>query len=183
MSNQAISLKTIQKPEVGEYAPYTSVYIDLVPNDGLILQHLLDNVQIVKKLLITLPEDKLITPCTEGEWTIKEIVGHLSDAERILTYRTLRFARNDSTELPGFDQDTYVAASGANARSIEDLLDELTAVRMTTVALFSSFEAATWHKSGRANGYPLSVRAAAYMIAGHELHHLESIKENYLTVQ
>lgn len=183
VSLSATSSHTIPKPEVGEYAPYAIAYIDLVPNDGLVLQHLLDNVQMVEKLLITLPEDKLISHCAEGEWTIKEIVAHLIDTERILTYRTLCFARHDATNLPGFDQDAYVAASGANARTIADLLNELTTVRMATIALFKSLDATAWHKAGQANGYPLSVRAAAYMVAGHELHHMNSIKENYLSAR
>lgn len=183
VTSQVISPKVIQKPEVGEYAPYTIAYIDLVPNDGLVLQHLLNNVQMVEELLITLPEKKLTSRCAAGEWTIKEILGHVIDTERILAYRALCVARDDSTELPGFDQDAYVAASGANARHIEDMLDELTAVRMTSVALFRSFDETALRKSGRANGYPLSVRAALYQIAGHELHHLNSIKENYLSMR
>ncbi len=174
-------MKAIQKPAAGEYAPYAIMYINLVPDDGLVLQHLLDNVQMVEELLITLPDKKLITPCAEGEWTIKEILGHVIDTERIFAYRALRFARNDTTELPRWDQDAYVAASGANARKVEDILDELTAVRMTTVALFNSFDTETLRKSGIANGHPLSVRSALYQIAGHELHHANSIKENYLS--
>lgn len=182
-TNQANLRRIIHKPVTGEYAPYSIVYIDLIPDDGYVLQHLLDNVQITEELLIALPETKLISRCAEEEWTIKEIVAHVTDTERILSYRALRFARNDSTDLPGFDQDTYAAASGANSRHIEELLGELAAVRMATIALFSSFSEEVWQKSGRANGFPLSVRAALYQIAGHELHHVQSIKENYLSAK
>lgn len=174
-------MKKIQKPERGEYAPYAIMYIELVPDDGLVLQHLLDNLQIVKDLVCSQPEAKLISRCAEGEWTIKEILGHIVDTERILAYCALRFARNDATDLPGFDQDVYVAYSGANQRRIEDLLEELTVVRMATIALFKSFDEEVVKKSGLENGHNLSVRSAVYQIAGHELHHINSIRENYLS--
>ena len=173
-------MKKIQKPERGEYAPYAIMYIELLPDDGLVLQHLLDNLQMVKDLVRSQPEEKLISRCAEGEWTIKEILGHIIDTERIFAYRALRFARNDATKLPGFDQDVYVAYSGANERRIEDLLEELTIVRMATIALFKSFDEEVLKKSGLSNGHNLSVRAAIYQIAGHELHHINSIRENYL---
>jgi hypothetical protein len=173
-------VRKIQRPLAGEYAPYAIMYIDLVPDNGLVLQHLQDDLQMLKELIVPLPEAKLSTPCAEGEWTIKEILVHVSDTERILSYRALRFARNDTTNLPGFEQDDYVAASGANARSIEDILAELSAVRAATIALFSSFSDEVMARLGPARGYNLSVRAALYQIVGHELHHVNSIKENYL---
>lgn len=176
-------MNNVQKPEPGEYAPYTLAYIDLVPNDGRIFEYLQNDMQMVKDSLIALPDRLLSTPCAEGEWTIKEILVHVIDTERIFAYRALRFARSDTTALPGFDQDNYAAASNANARDIEDILAELTAVRVATVALFQSFSAETFLKSGGSNGHRLSVRAALYIIAGHELHHFQSIKENYLSAK
>ena len=176
-------MKTIQKPATGEYAPYAMMYIDLVPDDGLVLQHLRTNLQALKDLVGTLLEAKLVSRCAEGEWTIKEILVHIIDTERIFAYRALRFARNDQTELAGFEQDAYVAASDANERRIEDILDELTAVRMATLALFSSFSENVLCKSGISSKHPLSVRSALYQIAGHELHHVNSIKENYLSTE
>lgn len=172
--------KIIPKPLEGEYAPYTIMYIGLLPDDGLVLKHLQDNLEKVKSLILPLPEEKLITPCAEGEWTIKEILGHIIDDERIYAYRALRFARNDSTELPGFEQDDYVIYSGANERSLDDIFQEYTAVRLATIALFNSLDDAALTRAGVANGNIMSVRAAAYHIAGHELHHLNSIKQNYL---
>jgi uncharacterized damage-inducible protein DinB len=177
---EIIPMKKVQKPEAGEYAPYAIMYIDLVPDDGLVLQHLRDNLQMFKDLVGSLSDEKLSTPCAEGEWTIKEIVLHVIDTERVFAYRALRFARNDTTELAGFDQDNYAAYSGANARSIEDLLEELTAVRMATIALFNGFGDEVWTRSGVSSRHNLSVRSALYQIAGHELHHINSIKENYL---
>src|SRR5690349_9887613 len=141
-------MRKIQKPAGGEYAPYAIMYIDLVPDDGLVLQHLLSDLQMVKDLISAQPEEKLVTRCAEGEWTIKEILVHVIDAERIFAYRALRFARNDATELAGFEQDPYVAVSGANERPIEDILEELTAVRMATIALFKNFDDEAITRSG-----------------------------------
>ena len=174
-------MERIQKPAEGEFAPYAGAYINLVANDGLVLHHLQDDVQTVTDLFLAQSDEKLSTPCAEGEWTMKEILAHVTDTERIFAYRALRFARNDTTEQPGFDQDSYVKYSGANARSVADLLEEFTAVRIATIALFNSFGAEAWTRSGVANRHTLSVRAAAYIIAGHELHHIKSIQENYLS--
>jgi uncharacterized damage-inducible protein DinB len=127
-----------------------------------------------------LPEEKLYYRYAEGKWTIKEILAHLIDDERIYTYRALRYARNDQTELPGFEQDAYAVESGANKRSIDDLLEEFAAVRRSTIALFNSFEDRVMTRVGVASGNVMSVRAAAYHIAGHELRHLNIIKERYL---
>ena len=102
-------MKKIQKPQAGEYAPYTIMYISLLPDDGLVLHHLLDNVKTVQELVLSQPAEKLTSRCAEGEWTIKEILVHIIDTERIFAYRALRFARNDTTELVGFEQDPYVA--------------------------------------------------------------------------
>lgn len=175
-------MKKIQKPLPGEHISYILTYIDRVPDDGLLLQHLRDNALALKALVADLPDKKLSVPCSEGEWTIKEILVHVIDTERIFSYRALRFARNDSTELAGFGQDAYVANAGANARSIDNILEEFAAVRAATIALFNSLSEEAFTRSGLASGHNLSVRAAAYQIAGHELHHVESIKENYLQV-
>jgi hypothetical protein len=173
-------MKKISKPEEGEYAPYAIMYIDLLPDDGLVLQHLVDNLHSTKDLILAQPEERLTYRFAEGEWTIKEILVHVIDAERIFSYRALRFARNDTTALPGFEQDAYVPYSLANERSIEDILEEFTAVRMATIALFTSFTEEAFTRFGPCSTYNLSVRAAAYIIAGHELHHIGSIKQNYL---
>lgn len=178
-----LSAKKIQKPTAGEHTPYMRDYIDLLPDDGLVLAHLRDNLQDVKDLLLAQSEARLSTPCATGEWTMKEILCHISDTERVFAYRVLRLARNDATPLPGFDQDTYACSSGANTRSIEDLLAEFTAVRLATLALFHSLDEQAWQRAGTVSEYPLSVRAAVYIIAGHELHHLASIRQNYLSEQ
>jgi len=172
-------LRTIPKPAEGEYAPYTLMYIDLLPNDGNVLQHLTNNLALTKCVIRSIPTEKLDKPHAAGEWTIKEILVHIIDDERIYAYRALRVGRNDHTELPGFEQDEYVPYSRANERDIEDILTELEAVRQATITLFNSFDDAALLRSGISSNKIMSVRAAAYHIAGHELHHINSIQENY----
>lgn len=172
-------MKTISKPVEGEHSPYFSRYIDLVPDDGLLLQHVRDNAAVIQDHVRGLPHDQLTTPHAEGEWTVQEILSHLIDTERIFSYRALRIARNDATPLPGFEQNDYIPYTGANSRSLDDLLEEYTAVRAASLTLFNSLDEAAWGRIGSASNNPLSVRAAAYIIAGHELHHLKSIQENY----
>ena len=172
-------MKTIPKPQPSEYAPYTIQYIGLLPDDGLILKHLDDNLLATSEFLRALPEQKLTYRYADGKWTIKEILAHLIDDERIYAYRALRFARDDQTELPGFDQDAYALESGANIRSLDDLLEEFAIVRRSTIALFNSFEDRVLTRSVIASGNVMSVRAAAYHIAGHELRHLNIIRERY----
>ena len=127
-----------------------------------------------------LPKARLLHRYAEGKWTIKEILGHIVDDERIYVYRALRFARNDSTELPGFEQDHYAQYSEANKREITDLLDEFALVRRSTIAFFKSLDNTALMRTGVANGNRVSVRALAYHIAGHELHHMNIIRERYL---
>jgi uncharacterized damage-inducible protein DinB len=173
-------VRRIEKPAEGEYAPYAIQYIGLLPDDGRVLDHLRDNFQRTRDFVLSLPEEKLMHRYAEGKWTIKEILLHISDDERIYAYRALRFARNDATELPGFEQDDYTAASNANERSLESLLRELETVREATITLFDGLDDAALTRSGTANGSVMSVRAAAYHIAGHELHHVNLIQERYL---
>jgi uncharacterized damage-inducible protein DinB len=170
----------IEKPEEGEYAPYAIRYIGLLPDDGLVLQHLADNLKATAEFILSLPAEKLTSRYAEGKWTIKEILVHLSDDERIYAYRALRFARQDKTELPGFEQDDYARHSGANERDIEDILREFAAVRKATISLFEGLSQEALVRAGVADGKVMSVRAAAYHIAGHELRHLYIIRERYL---
>jgi uncharacterized damage-inducible protein DinB len=174
------SLRLIEKPREGEYPAYAHIYIDLLPDDGLILKHLEDNLKATRKYVASIPEDRLLHRYAEGKWTIKEILGHVVDDERIYAYRAVRFARNDSTELPGFDQDRYAQYSAANQREVGDLLDEFALVRQSTIALFNSLDDAALMRTGVADGNRVSVRALAYHIAGHELRHMNIIQERYL---
>ncbi|HTQ66545.1 MAG TPA: DinB family protein [Puia sp.] len=173
-------MRKIEKPSEGEYAPYAIMYIGLLPDDGMVLKHLKNNFKVTKELILPLSEEKLLYRYAPGKWTIKEILAHIIDDERIYTYRALRFARNDKTELPGFEQDDYALHSGANDRKLKDIFKEYQAVRNATIEFFSGLDkkALTW--SGVANKNIMSVRAAVYHIAGHELHHINLIKERYL---
>ena len=170
----------IEKPAEGEYAPYTITYIGLLPDDGLVLEHLRENLRSTTDFILSLPEDKHTYRYAQGKWTIKEILVHIIDDERIYAYRALRFARNDKTELAGFEQDDYAIYSGANARNIKDILVEFATVRNSTIAFFNGLENEALTRSGVADGNIMSVRAAAYHIAGHELRHLNIIRERYL---
>lgn len=172
-------MKLIPKPKTGEYAPYTVMYIDLLPDDGLILQYLQDNLDNTFRFVGSLADDKLSYRHAEGEWTIKEILVHIIDDERIYCYRALRFARNDTIELPGFEQDEYVPYSAANDREIGAIIEEFASVRKATISFFKSLDEEALKRKGIGSGNIMSVRAAAYHIAGHELHHINSIKENY----
>ncbi|HEV7373265.1 MAG TPA: DinB family protein [Pyrinomonadaceae bacterium] len=173
-------MRKIDKPVEGEYAPYTIMYIGLLPDDGLVLKHLEENLKATKDFILSLPEEKLLHRYAEGKWTIKEILVHLIDDERIYAYRALRFARNDKTELPGFEQDDYAIQSGANERDVKDILKEFTTVRNATISLFEGLDRKALLRAGVASGNIMSVRAAAYHIAGHEMRHINIIRERYL---
>ena len=173
-------MRRIEKPAEGEYEPYTISYIGLIPDDGLVLEHLRTNFRQTRDLVVSLSNEQLAYRYAEGKWTIKEILAHIIDDERIYAYRALRFARNDGTELPGFDQDEYARYSGANERCVNDLLDELRAVREGTIVLFKYLPDDALVRQGIADGKVMSVRAAAYHIAGHELRHINIIKDRYL---
>src|SRR5262245_27359905 len=116
-------MQLIPKPKEGEFPSYAIMYMKLVPGDGLLLKHLQDNFIAMKQLILSLPGEKLNYSYAKDKWTIKEILVHIIDDERIYAYRALRFARNDKTELPGFEQDDYVLNSNANERSIENILE------------------------------------------------------------
>jgi len=173
-------VRKIEKPKDGEFPPYAIMYIKLLPDDGLLLKHLKENFDKTKEFMLSLPEEKLTYRYAKNKWTIKEILVHIIDDERIYAYRALCFARNDKTELPGFEQDDYALFSNANERSIENILNEYEAVRNATITLFESFDEAALLRKGIANKNRATVRALGYHLAGHELHHINIIKEKYL---
>jgi uncharacterized damage-inducible protein DinB len=173
-------MRTINKPTDKEFQANEPMLANLIPNDGLLLTHLTTNIEATKAFILSLPEHKLIYRYAEDKWTIKEVLIHLIDMERIYTYRMLRFSRRDQTIIPGFDASHYVSFSGANNRDISSLLEELETVRSSTIALLDGLADEALLRSGNMNGHPVSVRALAYHIAGHELHHINIIKERYL---
>lgn len=173
-------MRKIEKPAEGEYMPYTIMYIGLLPDDGDVLTHMKNNFDAIKRLIYSLPKEKYLYRYAPGKWTLKEVLVHIIDDERIYAYRALRFARNDKTELPGFEQDDFTKYSGANERDLSNIFEEYEAVRHATISMFNGLPDEAWRRSGIANGGIMSVRAAAYHIAGHELHHMNIIKNRYI---
>lgn len=169
----------IERPQLGEYPPYFEAYVSRVTGSDL-----LPELEKGKKNLIdffsSIPAEKHNYRYAEGKWTIKEILGHLIDAERIFAYRALRFSRNDSTPLPGFDEDAYVPQSNAANRSMEHLLKEYAAVREASITFFESITEEMSLRQSSSNGKTVSVRAFGYMIQGHQQHHIDVIGERYL---
>ena len=172
-------MRIISKPDKSEYPEYAEMYMKLLPDDGLILSHLKSNVQVVKDFINSLSPDRLLYRYEKDKWTIKEILVHIVDDERIYAYRALRFARNDAAELPGFEQDDYTRSSAANERNIKNILQEYSAVRSATIALFNGLPNEAFLRSGVANNNRATVRALVYHIAGHELHHIQLLKSHY----
>lgn len=170
----------ISKPVPEEYPAYAAIYIKWLPDDGRILEHMKEQIEKTKEFVYGVPDEKWDYVYAPGKWTIKEILVHIIDDERIYAYRALRFGRGDSTGLPGFEQEDYVPYSRANQRSVKSILKEYTAVRKATLSLFKSFSEEDLLRKGTANNNVYSVRGLLYHLAGHELHHLEIIKEKYL---
>lgn len=131
-------------------------------------------------LIHTIPEEKLSFAYEDGKWTLAEVLVHLFDTERIFQYRALRFARNDTTDLSGFDQNVYVPECNAGGRTKEDLIREFTSIRNASISLFSTFSADILMRKGKASGADMSVRALGFMIMGHQTHHLRILEERYL---
>jgi uncharacterized damage-inducible protein DinB len=169
----------IERPASSEYAPYTAQYINLVEGTNLIAL-LQQSLQEMQALVRGLSEEKLLFRYAEGKWNIKEILLHIVDAERIFCYRALRFARQDSTPLAGFNEGDYTPVSGASERSSESLLEEYASVRSATLSLFDNFTPEMLRSIGTASDKEVSVRALGYIIAGHEIHHRTIIRERYM---
>lgn len=172
--------RIIKKPADDEFQANEARYADLVPDDGLLLQHLQENVETTKKFILSLPKDKLNYTYAPGKWTIREILAHIIDMERVYSYRILCFARNEKSSLPGFDHISYVQYSGVNNRDIRQVIQELRNVRQSMISLLEGLPEEAFSRKGIINGNAVSVRALAYHIAGHELHHLKVIREKYL---
>ena len=168
----------VGRPAPDEYAPFYGRYIDLVPA-GDIVEILTRQVDETVALLEGLSDAAAEHRYAPGKWSIKEVVGHVTDGERVFAYRTLRFGRGDAIALPGFDENQYVPAGRFDDRSLRSLLDELVAVRRATVALLGGLPAEAWLRRGEASGADVTVRALAYKTAGHELHHRALLEERY----
>jgi hypothetical protein len=167
------------RPESNEYAAYYERYVSLVP-EGEVVETLERQGAETLALLRSLPEERGAHRYEPGKWSVKQLVGHLNDGERIFSYRALAFARGDSQPLPGMEQDEWMAGVDFDARSLADLADEFEAVRRSTVLLFRHLSPEAWARRGTASDNEVSVRALAYIIAGHEVHHVRILRERYL---
>jgi hypothetical protein len=167
------------KPATQEYAPYYGRYIDLVPS-GDIVDTMRRQMKDTIDFLSGLTDQEALRRYAPDKWSIKEIIGHLIDAERVFAYRALRFARNDKTSLPGYEQDDYVTNGGFDQRQLSALSKEYEHVRQASIDLFEGLSEKAWDRRGAANEVEISVRALAWIISGHELHHKEVIKTKYL---
>lgn len=172
---------TVPRPAPGEVAPNHAKYVELVPEGDLVL-HLEVQARQVADLLASIPEGRGGFRYAPGKWSIKDLVGHLADTERIMGYRLLCVARNDRTPLAGFEEDDYAREARAGARSLEDLASEFAAVRGASLALIRSLDPEAWSRGGIANGKPVSAAVLAHVIAGHATHHVKVLRERYLAV-
>jgi hypothetical protein len=167
---------TVGRPESSEYAHYYERYVSLVPEEDII-QALSQQIKETLTFLQTVPDgDKRYAP---GKWSIKEVVGHMIDAERVFAYRSLHMARRDPAPLPGFEQDDWVAAADFSAIDLGELAAELNEVRQANLRLYRQLSQDAWVRRGTASGNEISVRALAYIIAGHERYHLDILRTRY----
>jgi hypothetical protein len=169
---------SLARPEPDEAVPYYHRYIAKVSDQDLGDQ-LTHQLQDVEQLFDDVTDHLALARYAEGKWSIKEILGHLIDTERIFAYRLLRVARGDSTPIPGFDENDYVTAGRFDERPLPMLLAEFRAVRLSTSALIEGLPGDSWLHRGVANNQPISARALAFIIVGHTAHHLEVLRERY----
>jgi uncharacterized damage-inducible protein DinB len=174
-----MSTVTAGKPATSEYASFYGSYIARVADDDIVA--VLENqMQSTRAFLETISDEQGDKAYAPGKWSVKELIGHVIDSERVFAYRALRFARNDQTALPGFDQETFTANANFANRLLSDVVQEFEAVRRATVLLFKHLSPDAWHRRGSANGNEITVLALAFVIAGHELHHMDVLKTRYL---
>lgn len=168
----------VERPLADEYNPYYANYVKLVP-DGDLFALLAQQADTVSQTLTGLPDAKADYRFGPNEWSVKEMIGHINDTERIFAYRALRVVRNDQTPLHGFDQDPYVAESNFSARTLPDLVEEFVLQRRANVLTFKNMPPDFYMRRGTASGNPFTVRAILYTMIGHVNHHLESLRSNY----
>lgn len=170
----------VSQLQKNEFADFYSTYISHVADEYSLIEELEISVHRLRNFVQNIPMDKYDYAYTEGKWTIKDILQHLIDSERVFAYRALRFARKDFTPLPGFEENDYAAVAEGCKRSIRDLLTELAIVRESTLCLFKTFSDATLELKGIASGNEMSVRALGFVIIGHQNHHQRIFEERYL---
>lgn len=168
----------VPRPAEGEFAPFYAKYVALVQGDDPVAA-LERQGEEIERALGALDEERALGRYAPGKWSVKEVLGHVTDTERVFTYRLLRVARGDRTPLAGFEENAYVAAAGFDARPLAALLAEFLATRASTLALLRSLPAEAWERRGLANGQEVSARAIAYILPGHAAHHFRMLREEY----
>jgi len=175
----AMKSATIGRPGSDEHAQFYAKYVTRVP-DGDLVGQLREQLIETATMLRAVPADRANFAYAPGKWSIKEVIGHMIDVERVMSYRAVRFARNDKTELPGFDENLWAANANLGERTIDDLVDELEVVRAATIHFAKHLSDEEQTRRGKANGQEVTVRALMYIIAGHERHHAALLRERYL---
>ncbi len=168
----------LARPEATEFAPFYANYVASVP-DGDIRTILRKDREDLATVLGSIPEERGGYRYADGKWTVKTVIGHLIDAERIFSYRALRLARGDTTALPGFEENAYAVTAGSDARTVADLVAEMLDVRTSTIRLFDSFPDDAWDRSALVSVGEVTVRALAYITVGHARHHVRVLEERY----
>jgi hypothetical protein len=169
----------LARPEPTEFAAYYATYVNAVP-DGELLAMLRDQLAATEALLRDIGEARGNHRYAPGKWSVKEVIGHLADAERVFAYRALRFARGDRTPLPGYEQDDYVRTANFDARHLAEIAAEFRSVRSASITLFTGLTPEALVRRGTANNVEFTARALGWIIAGHELHHRRLLKDRYL---
>lgn len=169
----------MSRPNASETAPYYFRYIDLV-TEGDVIATLEKQLNETHAFLNTITEDKSLHSYAPGKWTMRQLLNHVNDTERVFLYRALWFARGFPEPLPGFDQDVGVAGSEANHVAWADLVEEFRSIRLATISFFKNLSEDAWSRTGTASDNPFTVRALAYIIAGHAAHHQGVLQERYL---
>lgn len=169
----------MKRPEKTEYDAYYERYVSLVEETDIV-SAMEKQIGELENLLSFVSEEKSLYAYAPGKWTIKEMIGHLTDGEKIFAYRALRISRNDKTPIEGFEQDGYIENSNFNAAPLKDLIDELILARKSNLIMFKNLRTNDWNNVGTASDVPVSVRGLAYIMVGHIRHHTNILRERYL---
>ncbi|MGD9903482.1 MAG: DinB family protein [Vicinamibacterales bacterium] len=170
---------TIAKPQPGDYAPPFQAYVDDAAAQGDDALAILEGQQALLDAMAAWPEARAGHRYADGKWTVREVVGHMADAERIFTYRLMRIARGDTTPLPGFDENAYQRVAGFEGRALGDIVAELRAIRQATLPLIRSLDAAALEREGTASDRRATVRGMVWVTAGHFQHHADILASRY----
>ncbi len=169
----------IARPQADEFVPFYAGYVQRIPENSDIIALMSSQPDALQGLLKRVTEAQANARPAPQEWSIKEVLGHICDAERVFAYRAMRIARADTTPLPGFEQNSYIRATDFNTRSLQDLIDEFTFQRRANILCFKALTADETARTGITSDNPVSVRAVLYIIVGHVMHHIESLKNDY----